>query len=55
MGMDSDTIDLFINNAVFSPQCQTWLVAALGKMQDKYRIVFESGVEGRLINIRRSC
>jgi hypothetical protein len=34
MGMDSDTIDLFINNAVFSPRYQTWLVVALEKMQD---------------------
>lgn len=33
MGMNSDTIDLFINNTVFSPRNQTWLVAALEKMQ----------------------
>jgi hypothetical protein len=32
MGMNSDTIDLFINNTVFSPRNQTWLVAALEKM-----------------------
>lgn len=29
LGMNSDTIDLFINNTVFSPRNQTWLVAAL--------------------------
>jgi len=33
LGMDSDTIDLFINNTVFSPRHQTWLVAALEKMK----------------------
>jgi hypothetical protein len=32
MGMNSDTIDLFINNTVFTPREQTWLVAALEKM-----------------------
>jgi hypothetical protein len=32
MGMNSDTIDLFINNTVFSPREQTWLVAALERM-----------------------
>jgi hypothetical protein len=32
MGMDSDTIDLFINNTVFTPRYQTWLVAALEKL-----------------------
>ena len=33
LGMNSDTIDLFINNTVFSPRHQTWLVAALEKMK----------------------
>ena len=33
MDMNTDTIDLFINNTVFSPRHQTWLVAALEKMQ----------------------
>ena len=33
MGMDSDTTALFINNTVFSPRHQTWLVAALEKMK----------------------
>jgi hypothetical protein len=33
LGMNSDTIDLFINNTVFSPRHQTWFVAALEKMK----------------------
>ena len=33
MGMNSDTVDLFINNTVFSPRHQTWLVSALEKMK----------------------
>ena len=33
MGMDPDTIELFINNSAFSPRNQTWLVASLDKMK----------------------
>jgi len=33
MDMNSDTIDLFINNTVFSPRHQTLIVAAMEKMQ----------------------
>jgi hypothetical protein len=32
MGMDPDTIELFLNNTVFSPRDQTWLVAAIERM-----------------------
>jgi hypothetical protein len=33
MGMNSDTVALFINNAVFSPRMQTWLTAALETLE----------------------
>ena len=33
LGMNSDTIELFINNPVFSPRHQTWLVASIEKLQ----------------------
>jgi hypothetical protein len=32
MSFNTDTIELFINNTVFSPRDQTWLVASLAKM-----------------------